>query len=97
MAAISSAVGAAAPARGVVDHPVHSPWVPDDLGQRLRGADLLQGEVRGNVTHCPPLARRGLRPLLVVQVLEQRGDGQPVLVDRAPPRLVEVRKGLHRQ
>src|SRR5664280_1054526 len=77
------------PARGVVDHPVHSSWVPDDLGQRLPWADLLQGQVRSDVTHRSAFAQRRLRPLLVVQVLEQRSDGQALFVDRVP-RVVEV-------
>jgi len=77
------------PARGVVDHPVHSSWVPDDLGQRLPWAVLLQGQVRSDVTHRPAFAQRGLRPLLVVQVPEQRSDGQALFVDRVP-RVVEV-------
>ena len=65
--------------------------------QRVTDPLLLHGEVRGDVSHGPAVAQRGMLPLLGREAFEQLGGPGSLIVDPGPQRVgVDGRQPCHR-
>ena len=78
-------------------HAAQDPGVTADEAQRVTHPLLLHGQVRGDVSHGPAVAQRGVVPLFGREAFEQRGGPGSLVVDPVPQGVrFDGRQSCHR-